>query len=51
MLPLEHHAPFHTDNEEKHKVIIQEEFEDTKRGNQNPCIEAAQTTQWTKETE
>jgi hypothetical protein len=28
-------------------VIIQEEFEDIKRGNQNPCIEADQTTQWT----
>ena len=31
-------------------MIIQEEFEDTKRGNQNPYIEADQTTQWTKET-
>jgi hypothetical protein len=32
-------------------VIIQEELEDTKGSNQNPCIEADQTTQWTKETE
>jgi len=27
----------------------QEEFEDTKRGNQNPYIEEEQTTQWSKE--
>jgi len=27
----------------------QEEFEDTKRGNQNPYIEEEQTTQWPKE--
>jgi hypothetical protein len=26
-----------------------EEFEDTKRGNQNPYIEEDQTTQWPKE--
>jgi hypothetical protein len=28
--------------------IAQEEFEDTKRGNQNPYIEEEQTTQWPK---
>ena len=29
--------------------FIKEEFEDTKRGNQNPYIEEEQTTQWPKE--
>ena len=28
---------------------MKEEFEDTKRGNQNPYIEEEQTTQWPKE--
>jgi hypothetical protein len=28
---------------------LQEEFEDTKRGIQNPSIEKGQTTQWLKE--
>jgi hypothetical protein len=28
---------------------LEEEFEDTKRGNQNPYIEEEQTTQWPKE--
>ena len=31
--------------------IEQEEFEDTKRGNQNPSIEEEQTTQWPKQKE
>ena len=31
------------------QVIMYEEFEDTKRGNQNPYIEEDQTTQWPKE--
>jgi len=30
-------------------VLIQEELEDTKRGNQNPYIEEEQTTQWPNE--
>ena len=30
-------------------VFVHEEFEDTKRGNQNPYIEEEQTTQWPKE--
>ena len=29
--------------------MIQEEFEDTNGGNQNPYIEEEQTTQWPKE--
>ena len=29
--------------------VLKEEFEDTKRGNQNPYIEEEQTTQWPKE--
>ena len=29
--------------------IMEEEFEDTKWGNQNPYIEEEQTTQWAKE--
>ena len=29
--------------------LEQEEFEDKKRGNQNPYIEEEQTTQWSKE--
>jgi hypothetical protein len=28
---------------------MEEQIEDTKRGNQNPLIEREQTTQWTKE--
>jgi hypothetical protein len=31
------------------QVIMYEEFEDTKRGNQNLYIEEDQTTQWPKE--
>ena len=29
--------------------LNQEEFEDTKRGNQTPLTEGGETTQWTKE--
>jgi len=33
----------------KYRYSLQEEFEDTKRGIQNPYIEEGQTTQWPKE--
>ena len=33
----------------RNELPLQEEFEDTKRGNQNPYIEEEQTPQWPKE--